>query len=123
MADLQIDSRLLEKLEQTARDKSISVNDFVEQAVRSYLRQLEEEELQHNIEAFNTLHSGLVIDYFGQYVAVHAGQLVDHDPDFPALHKRVRQRYGRQPVLLRRVTQEKETVWTLHSPRFERGAP
>ncbi len=121
MADLHIDSLLLEKLKQTAQERSMSVDEFLEKAVHNYLRQLEEDELQRNIEAYNKLHPGLVKDYYGQYVAVHAGKLVDHDADFPVLHRRVRQQFGRQPVLLRRVTQENETVWTFRSPRFERG--
>ncbi len=121
MADVHIDSLLLEKLKQTAQGRSMSVNEFLEKAMQSYLRQLEEEELNRNIEAYGKLYPGLVKEYFGQYVAVHAGKLVDHDTEFPVMHRRIRQQYGRQPVLLRRVTQDNETVWTFRSPRFERG--
>jgi hypothetical protein len=122
MADLPIDSRLLEKWKQTAQERSMSVNEFLEKAVQSYLRELEAKELQRNIEAFGRLYPDLVKGYFGEYVAIHAGKLVDHDADFPILHKRVRQQYGRQPVLLRRVTQEDEPVWTFRSPRLDRGS-
>lgn len=36
----------------------------------------------------------------GEYVAVHDGWVVDHDPDQWALYVRVRRQYGAAPVLI-----------------------
>ena len=38
-----------------------------------------------------------------------------------ALHRRIRKRFGRTAILLRRVDSEPERVLTFRSPRFERG--
>lgn len=69
------------------------------------------------------MHAELAEKYLGQYVAIHNGKVVDHDKDFHSLHSRIRQRFGRQPVLLRRVEAEPERVLAFRSPRLERGQP
>ena len=53
--------------------------------------------------------------------AIHNGKVVDHDQDFQSLHSRIRQRFGRQPVLLRRVEAEPERVWTFSAGTFSTG--
>ena len=95
-------------------------NKLVEDAVRTYLRELEREKIKTEAKAFRKLHTELVKQYLGRYVAIHHGQVVDHDEDFHALHQRIRQQFGRQPVLLRRVTSEPERVLVMRSPRLER---
>lgn len=123
MTDLQLDPQLLEQLEQLAAQRAMDVNEFLADAVRSYLRQIEQEAMQVNIKAFLAQHSQLLKKFRNEYVAFHQGRLVDHDPDFQALHSRVRQQYGRQPVLLRLVTGEPERTWTMRSPRLDRPTP
>jgi len=71
--------------------------------------------------AFRAMHDRLVKEYLAKYVAIHDGAVVDHDEDFQALHARIRQKYGRQPVLLRRVEPEPERVLTFRSPSVELG--
>jgi hypothetical protein len=57
--------------------------------------------------------------YAGEYVAVHEGQVVDHDADQRALFLRMRSRYGRRPVLIVRADWDTAPVYTIHSPRLE----
>ena len=57
--------------------------------------------------------------YAGEYVAVHGGEVVDHDPDQRALYLRVRGRYGRRPVLIVRADWNATPDFTIHSPRLE----
>ena len=58
--------------------------------------------------------------YAGQYVAIHNGQVVDHDPDQRALYLRVRTHFGRQPVLIVNADWNAPPTIVLHSPRLER---
>ncbi len=58
--------------------------------------------------------------YHGKFVAVHDGQVVDHDPDQRALYLRVRAHFGRTPVLIVRADWDKPPVYTIYSPRLER---
>ncbi len=54
------------------------------------------------------------------YVAIHNGEVVDNDTDVRALHLRIRQQFGRIPVLLRQVMTEKEPRDLIfRSPKFE----
>lgn len=123
MTDLHLDAQLLEQLEHLAAERRMDVNDFLADAVRSFLRQIEQEAMQVNISAFLEQHPQLLVEFRNEYVAFHQGKLVDHDRDFHALHSRIRQQFGRQPVLLRPVTGEAERVWTFRSPRIQRPSP
>lgn len=123
MSTITVQAQLVEQLEQAASERSMMPEELLETALRDYLRQLDRDKIKTEAEAFRDLHSALLKEYPGQYVAIHNGELVDHDEDFQALHRRVRQRFGRQPVLLRQVGPEPERVWTFRSPQFERGQP
>jgi hypothetical protein len=56
----------------------------------------------------------------GSYLAVVDQQVVDHDPEFAALARRVRDRFGRQPVLMPRCVSGGRAV-NLPSPRIARS--
>ncbi|MEA3397766.1 MAG: DUF5678 domain-containing protein [Chloroflexota bacterium] len=67
------------------------------------------------------MRSQLVAKYLGNYVAIHNGKVVDHDPDVRTLHLRIRRRYGRAPILLRQVTKDMEQPeMVFRSPKLER---
>ena len=123
MSTITLQPRLVEQLEQVAVQRSVEAEELIEAAVRAYLRQMERETIKAEAEAFRSMHAKLAEKYLGQYVAIHGGKVVDNDEDFQALHGRIRQRFGRQPVLLRQVEIEAERVLTFRSPRLERGQP
>jgi len=77
--------------------------------------------MKREIAAYKTIHSDLVQDYLGQYVAVYQGKLVDNDLDPVALHKRVIANYPDQVVLSRKVQVDSEPVLYMRSPRLERA--
>jgi len=119
MTDIRLDDQLLELLKQTAADKSMSVDDVVVQAVRSYLRQLEQEQMAENIQYFLSHRAELIRLYPNEYVAVYANEVVDHELDFQVLHRRIRKRFGRTPVLVRHVQLEQERIWNMRSPLYQ----
>ena len=57
--------------------------------------------------------------YQGEYVALHQGKVVDHDPDQRGLYIRIRERYGRAPVPILPADQEQPPTFVIHSPRLE----
>ena len=121
MSPTTLQPELMKQLEQIAVEQEVKPEELLETAVRAYLRQIERETIKAEADAFRSMHAELVTEYLGQYVAIHNGQVVDHDKDFQSLHNRVRQRFGHRPVLLRRVEAEPERVLTFRSPRLERG--
>ena len=62
------------------------------------------DELDREIEAYEQMYAQIRGDYFGQYVVVHKGQLIDSDSDFEPLFLRTQIRLGDVPFLVRRVT-------------------
>jgi len=101
MADIRLDSELLKRIEQIATQRSVTIDQFLNEAIHTFLRQVELQEMQVNIQAFENQQELFQQTYKDQYIAIHTGQLVDHDPDFQTLHHRIRQRYGSEPVLIR----------------------
>lgn len=120
MSAIVLEADLTERLIETAQVRDIQPNDLLEQAVRTYLRQIDRETIRSEVEAFRRMHSALVQQFLHQWVAIHRGEVVDSDADFQSLHQRIRDRYGRFPVLLRRVEPEIEREMLFRTPHFER---
>lgn len=55
--------------------------------------------------------------YKGRYVAMYNLEIVDSDPDRMALYTRMRQRFGRQPVLLIEGGDQPMPVYSVRSAR------
>jgi hypothetical protein len=119
MPHTTLQPELMKQLEQIAVERETGPEELVEAAVRAYLRQIERETIKAEADAFHSMHAELVEEYLGQYVAIHNGQVVDHDQDFQSLHNCIRQRFDHRPVLLRRVEAEPERVLTFRSPRLD----
>lgn len=80
-----------------------------------------ESKIRAEREAFERQYTALLADYANQYVALHHGQVIDHDPNLRTLHLRVFTKLGHTTVLLKKVTKEPERELVFRSPRFERG--
>jgi len=68
--------------------------------------------------AYLRLYPQLKTQYAGQYVAIHDGQLVDHDTDYGALFERIDDRFPDRFVWLTRVEDEPIGTLAFRSPRF-----
>lgn len=76
--------------------------------------------MAREMAAYDAMHADLMSAFAGQYVAVHGGQLVDHDADETALLHRIEARFGDEVVLLKRVVPLPERELRIRSPRLER---
>lgn len=79
-----------------------------------------EPDLQADQDWFATNRQDLEERYPGQYVAVVDGEVIDHDPEFAPLARRVLARFGRRPVLMPRCVPDDRVV-DLPSPRVQRS--
>ena len=125
---------LAEQITHLAGSKN-SIDAFIDQALRTYLTRVpqrarlprvpagisREAKIRAERKAFERQHATLLANYANQYVALHNGQVIDHDPDLRTLHLRVFAQLGRTTVLLKKVTKEPERELVFRSPRFERG--
>jgi len=111
-----------EQIEHLAGQTQIDADALVDQALRTYLTEVHREKIQAETRAFRQQFKTILQQYRGEYVAVHEGQVIDHDLDLRTLHLRVFARLGRAPVLLKKV-EESEREWLFRSPRVARGRP
>lgn len=58
------------------------------------------------VAAFNRIPQPVIDDYYGQYVAVYEGSIVDADPDEGELALRFYRTYGYVPVYIHKVGTE-----------------
>lgn len=105
-----------------AEEEDKEISELVTEALRKYLWEARERKIEREMEAYRTLHAELKQRFSGEYVAIHDGELVDHDADRRVLSRRVRQKYGNAAVLITPVEEKPEREFLILSPRFERGA-
>src|SRR5690348_12440163 len=94
---------LREALENTAEQEARTLSDLVNEAVDEYVFRLQQKKIDREVKAYERLHPDLRERFLGQWVAIHEGQLVDHDSDQRALYHRLRERFGRTSVLMKQV--------------------
>lgn len=119
MTVVDLNPRLFEQVRWIARWQKVSTDELTSRALSSYLDRLEWEKLQSEMEAFQAQFPALRARYPDQYVALHEGQVIDHDPDLRALHGRVYARMGSVPVLLQKVTEAPAPDILVRGPRME----
>ena len=95
---------LIERIQHVAAETNRDATQVVEAAIQAYLDQLEQEKIHEETEAFWAMQAELASKYAGEYVALHQGQVVDHDLDVIRLEQRVAERFGETPLLIAPVT-------------------
>lgn len=103
-------------LEQVARDKDTTTQKLAEQAIREFLRAEARHRMQREMQAFVEMHSELLKQYPGEFVAIHQGRLIDHDRSQLALYLRIEKRSSYTPVLIKQVLDDPQEVYTFRSP-------
>ena len=114
-----LDEKTSHQLEQLARVRSTEPAKLAHDAIRPFLRDEGRRIIEQESKAFQRLHPELLRTMPGEFVAVHHGQVVDHDSDQLALFRRVEEAYVGQPVLIRQVRPEIEQTIEVLSPRLE----
>jgi hypothetical protein len=97
---------LIERVQHLARETNQDTIQVVETAVQAYLDRLDREKIHEETEAFWAMQTDLFARYPGEYVAIHQGQVVDHDANVVRLEQRVAQQWGELAILIAPVTSE-----------------
>lgn len=113
--------RIVEQAQQNRKNVSDLVNDVVASAFvpNTPAENPARDKMLQEIEAYKKMHPRLVKKHLGQFVAIHNGKLVDHDPDKEALFLRVKEKFPNQIVLQRQVLENPDPVLHFRSPRFQ----
>jgi hypothetical protein len=131
---LSLPEKLYERAEHLARLRQQDITTVIEDLLDDTLPSIEgdneistvsqpDDALDREMQAYIRLHPALKEKYFGKYVAVYGGELIDHDEDFEALYERVRSQYPHDIVWMSPVKEEPiETIY-IRSPRFVQEDP
>ncbi|MBI5563332.1 MAG: ribbon-helix-helix protein, CopG family [Chloroflexi bacterium] len=106
------------QLRRLAEASGVTAEELAEQAIRQFLRDEIGRALQRESAAFQAMHSDLLLNYAGEFVAVYGGQVIDHDVNQLALVLRIEDHYRDAPVLIKQVTPEIDEVYHVRSPRL-----
>jgi hypothetical protein len=107
-------------LEKEAEAQKRTIAEIVDEAVQAYFLQRDRAKIAAEQAAYEQLHSELKRTHFGQWVAVHDGQVVDTGTDNVALHRRVLARYGDTAILITQVEDSPRREIQVRSPRVQR---
>lgn len=81
----------------------------------------EQDPADREMVAYIALHPQLKKEFFGQYVAIYGGKLIDHDTDRRALYMRMMAQYPDEFVWVSKVEEEPIRTFVVRSPRLDRG--
>ncbi len=114
---------IVEQIKNLARysESQTDPDEIVDRALRHYLREMRRQKLRREQQAFEQQKTELLTKYFGEYVAMHEGKVIDHDRDLRVFNSRVFKRLGRTTVLHKKVMDEPERDIMFRSPRLEQG--
>lgn len=119
MSTIELGEVTARKLAEWARAREVDPSAVADEAIRVYLHAQAQRVMDEEAAAFRKLHPHLLETIPNEYAAIHGGELVDHDPDLVTLYRRISQRFGSLPVLMRQVKTEPEQVYVIRSPRIE----
>jgi hypothetical protein len=123
MPTVAVEPTLYSRVEQAALEHRVSIDEMLAMALRLYLWELDRRQISEESTIYRQRHAELQAQYLGQYIAMHHGQVVDHDTDFQALRQRIRQRFGRAPVMITLVEDVAERPLVRHGFRMETASP
>ena len=116
--DLQISEELASMIQKEAQARGKTVEDFLKSAVQRERSLADRQKIEEEQEWWLNLPLTDRAKYEGEYVAVHERQLVDHDKNEINLHTRVREKFGKTPVLI--IPAEGPREVHIFSPRVSR---
>jgi predicted DNA-binding protein len=130
MSQISLPEQTAEKLQAVATKQGVDATALLVHLVEEYLAeqspaQLGVEALERTAQAkkiareqqqYEAQHTALLGAFAGEYIAMHEGQIVDHDADRVALSRRIRSRYGRTAILIIRVGDTPQMRIVMRSP-------
>lgn len=108
---LTLSDTVYRQVEATARRNQRTVIDVLTDTVTQAFDSIfdispDREKMEEEQAAYERQRVEIIAQYEGEYVAVHGGKVVDHDPDEIALLRRIDANYPKDVVHMRLVTRQ-----------------
>lgn len=114
MPTMTIEPALYQRMMQTANTQDVTLEDVLQEALQHYFWDLDRQKIRDEAKQYRQNHAQLKETFLGQFVALHEGQVVDHDTEFMPLYQRVRGKFAPVAVM---ITQVRETADEIISRR------
>ncbi|MBP7962138.1 MAG: hypothetical protein KBG20_16160 [Caldilineaceae bacterium] len=101
---------LVAQIEQAATEKEMTGEEVLASAVSDYLERRAHRKIVAESEAFAHQRPQILAAYPNEYIAMHNGHVVDHDPDLRSLNLRVRRRFGQAAILMQKADAESKEL-------------
>lgn len=109
---------LLEQLEATALEEGRGLQELLNDLVADYVNRRHDDIISAESERFREMHATLWAQYPHEYVAMRHGEVLDHDSDLASLHDRIREQFGRAPILIAPVLAQPDHEYRIRRPRL-----
>ncbi len=109
------EATLAEEVKRIASHEGKEAKDVLAEAVRQYLDGYREKRIRAEAKTWYALPAETRKQHQGFFVAVYNGEIVDRDPNQRTLYLRVKERFGREPVLLVEGGDQPMPVYQSHS--------
>ena len=117
MPELVLRESLADEVRLAARQEGVDAAEFLAEAVQYRLANFRQKRIAAESDAWYRLPAGEREKYEGRYVAVLNGAVIDSDTDRLTLYFRVREKFGRQPILITDGGDHPVPVYRVRSPK------
>ncbi len=118
MTTIALRPNLAEQLRTEAERRRTDVEKLVNDWLEDDLWEQRMKKIHEEAERYRAQHAQLRLQYADKVIAMHDGEVVDSGEDLPEVYRRIRERFGDEPVLITRVGVEAIETYTIRSPRL-----
>ena len=118
MTTIALRPNLAEQLRTEAERRRTDVEKLVNDWLEDDLWEQRMKKIHEEAERYRAQHAQLRLQYADKVIAMHDGEVVDSGEDLPEVYRRIRERFGDEPVLITRVGVEAIEIYTIRSPRL-----
>jgi len=118
MTTLQVSKELAGTIQREAKTRGMSVDDYLRSVIQRERTLKARQKIEQEQEWWLALPLSERAKYEGEFIAVHDQKLIDHDKDETALNRRIREKYGKTPVLVMPAEGPREI--RIYSPQLVR---
>lgn len=118
MPTITVEPELYERIEAAAEENQADTEQIAKEAFKLYFWEQNRRKISRESSEYRKQHSEIKKRYLGQFIAMHQGQIVDHDSDFQPLFERIRASFGNTAVMIKKVEEEPETIIYRRGFRF-----
>jgi hypothetical protein len=119
MPTITVEPEIYEQLEAVAEEKQANTEQIAKEAIKNYLWEQNNQKISRESALYREQHSEIKKEFLGKIIAMHQGQIVDHDTDFMILFDRIRERFGNTAVMITEVEEEPYTILNRRGLRYQ----